>query len=136
MCGICGIMRTAPSVGGPWDGLIDRMTDVQSHRGPDDRGTWHDDRIALGHRRLSIIDLSRAGRQPMSNEDGSIQMVYNGEVYNFQELRRKFRLDERGHVFRSRTDSEVLVHLFEELGVDMAAELNGMFAIAIWNTRT
>jgi asparagine synthase (glutamine-hydrolysing) len=109
------------------------MTDTLAHRGPNDRGTWQDDRITLGHRRLSVIDLSRAGRQPMGNEDGSVQIVYNGEVYNFQDLKERFRLVERGHVFRSRTDTEVLIHLYEEIGLDMVSELNGMFAMAIWD---
>jgi len=115
--------------------LIDRMTDSMAHRGPDDRGSWVDGRIGLGHRRLSVIDLSAAGHQPMANEDGSVMLVYNGEVYNFRELRTRHRLDEKGHVFRSRTDSEVLIHLYEELGTEMVAELNGMFALAIWDGR-
>ncbi len=91
--------------------------------------------MALGHRRLAVIDLSRAGRQPMTNEDGSLVLVYNGEVYNFRELKERHDLVRRGHVFRSRTDTEVLLHLFEELGLEMLAELNGMFAMAFWNTR-
>jgi asparagine synthase (glutamine-hydrolysing) len=110
------------------------MTDVLTHRGPDDRGVWLDDRVALGHRRLSIIDLSAHGRQPMGNEDGSVQITYNGEVYNFADLKRRFKLAER-HTFQSRTDTEVLVHLYEELGMDMLSELNGMFAFAIWDAR-
>ena len=115
-------------------GLIDRMTETLAHRGPNDRGVWCDDRIALGHRRLSVIDLSAAGRQPMGNEDGSIQIVYNGEVYNFRELRKKHALAERGHIFRSRTDTEVLIHLYETIGLEkMLPELNGMFAFAIWD---
>ncbi len=135
MCGICGILRLrAPDAG--IDGeLVERMTDSLAHRGPDDRGTWLDGTIALGHRRLAVIDLSRAGRQPMSNEDGSVQIVYNGEVYNFGDLKRRFALAERGHVFRSRTDTEVLVHLYEEIGLEMAKELTGMFAMAIWDAR-
>ena len=133
MCGICGILRVGPSAGEIDPLLIDRMTESLVHRGPDDRGVWQDDRIALGHRRLSVIDLSPNGRQPMGNEDGSIQIVYNGEVYNFQELKKRFRLVEKGHVFRSRTDTEVLIHLYEEIGLEMVRELNGMFALAIWN---
>ena len=111
------------------------MTDTLRHRGPNDSGIWIDNRVGLGHRRLSVIDLSRAGRQPMGNESGDVQMVYNGEVYNFQSLRREHRLDERGHRFRSRTDTEVLVHLYEQIGLDMVGRLNGMFAAAIWDAR-
>jgi asparagine synthase (glutamine-hydrolysing) len=135
MCGIAGFLTwpTSPERAEP--GLIDRMTDTLAHRGPDGRGTWSSGPVALGHRRLSVIDLSDAGRQPMSNEDGRIQITYNGELYNFRELRKQFDLDGRGHVFRSRTDTEVLVHLFEELGPAMAAHLNGMFALAIWDGR-
>jgi asparagine synthase (glutamine-hydrolysing) len=117
-------------------GLLDRMTDSLTHRGPDDRGTWHDTRIALGHRRLSVIDLSPAGRQPMGNEDGTVQLVFNGEIYNFRELRTSFDLDRKGHRFRSKTDSEVLLHLYEELGVEIADHLNGMYAFALWDSRS
>ncbi len=80
--------------------LIEQMTDTLIHRGPDDRGTWQNQLVALGSRRLSIIDLSSAGRMPMSNEDGSIRLVYNGELYNFRELKQRFALRERGHIFR------------------------------------
>ena len=136
MCGICGIMNLGPPDSGWCNGLIDRMTETLAHRGPNDRGTWCDDRIALGHRRLSVIDLSEAGRQPMSNEDGSIQIVYNGEVYNFRELKKQHSLAERGHIFRSRTDTEVLIHLYETVGLEtMLPELNGMFAFAIWDAK-
>jgi asparagine synthase (glutamine-hydrolysing) len=135
MCGICGFLRLN---GGGMDAagsLINRMTDSLAHRGPDDCGTWSDERIALGSRRLAVIDLSPAGHQPMSNENGTIHIVYNGETYNFRELKEQFRLAERGHVFRSRTDTEVIVHLYEELGLEMVKYLNGMFGIAIWDTR-
>lgn len=135
MCGICGIIRLGPEPVDPVGGLLDRMTDTMAHRGPDDRGTWTDGVAALGHRRLSVIDLSRAGRQPMANEDGSVLLVYNGEVYNFRELAERYDLRGRGHVFRSRTDTEVLLHLYEELGVGMVNELNGMFAMGIWDAR-
>src|SRR5262247_3924368 len=103
MCGICGIMCLGSSTSDLGGMLIDRMTDTLAHRGPNDRGTWSDDRIALGSRRLAVIDLSSAGHQPMGNEDNSVQIVYNGEVYNFQELKDRFALVEHGHVFRSRT---------------------------------
>jgi len=112
------------------------MTDSLAHRGPSDRGVWSDDLVSLGSRRLSVIDLSSAGHMPMSNEDGTIHIVYNGEVYNFRELKEKFALIERGHVFRSRTDTEVLIHLYEELGIEMVNHLNGMYSIAIWDSRT
>ena len=98
---------------------MNRMTDSLAHRGPSDRGVWGDEQVHLGSRRLSVIDLSRAGHQPMSNEDGSVHLVYNGEVYNFRELKAHFALEERGHTFRSRTDTEVLIHLYEELGPAM-----------------
>ena len=134
MCGICGIMRLGPTGSAPNDGLIDRMTETLAHRGPNDRGTWYDERIALGHRRLSVIDLSAAGRQPMANEDNTIQIVYNGELYNFRELKQRHSLTERGHTFRSRTDTEVLIHLYETLGLEeMLPQLNGMFAFAFWD---
>jgi asparagine synthase (glutamine-hydrolysing) len=128
-------MRFGPA-GDRWDAsLLDRMTDSLAHRGPDGRGVWCNERVALGHRRLAVIDLSDAGRQPMGNEDGDVQITFNGELYNFADLRRRFHLDERGHVFRSRTDTEVLIHLYEELGPAMAGHLNGMFAMAIWDGR-
>ncbi len=134
MCGICGILKLGGSAPPPDGELIDRMTEVLKHRGPNDRGTWRDAHVALGHRRLSVIDLSSAGREPMSNEDGSIQVVFNGEIYNFRELKEKYRLAER-HTFRSATDIEVVIHLFEEKGLECVLELNGMFALAIWDTR-
>jgi asparagine synthase (glutamine-hydrolysing) len=114
---------------------MELMTDTLAHRGPNDRGTWSDGEVALGARRLSVIDLSMAGHQPMSNEDGTVWLVFNGEIYNFRELKAEFKLTERGHSFRSRTDTEVLIHLYEELGQEMFAKLNGMFAMAIWDRR-
>jgi asparagine synthase (glutamine-hydrolysing) len=135
MCGICGILRIDPIAPGFDRPLLDRMTDSMAHRGPNDRGVWHDDLIGLGSRRLSVIDLSTAGRMPMTNEDGSVHVVYNGEVYNFRELIERYELTGR-HVFRSRTDTEVLVHLYEELGIEMVTQLNGMFGVAIWDCRT
>ena len=116
------------------------MTDALSHRGPDDSQTWfctdHHDAygnrigIGLGFRRLSIIDLEGA-RQPMANEDGTVRMVFNGEIYNFQTLRR--RLEGRGHRFATHGDGESILHLYEDLGTDCFSHLNGMFAIAIWD---
>jgi asparagine synthase (glutamine-hydrolysing) len=126
MCGIAGFT---------WrDGdLIARMTGALAHRGPDDAGYYLGHHISLGHRRLSIIDLSPDGRQPMSNEDGSVQLVFNGEIYNFRELRE--RLQSAGHVFRSRSDSEVIIHAYEEYGHGCLERLRGMFALAIWDEK-
>ena len=105
------------------------------HRGPDGQGIWSDPSqgVAFGHRRLSIIDLSQAGAQPMSNEDGSVMLTYNGEVYNHAALRSE--LEAKGHVYRSHTDSETIVHLYEEEGPRCVERLQGMFAIAIWDAR-
>src|SRR5215469_9878705 len=130
MCGICGIASTDHSA------LIDpvvirRMRDSLAHRGPDDKGVYIGPGVALGHRRLSIIDLRPEGRQPMANEDGSVQIVFNGEIYNFAEHYQW--LIARGHQFRSRTDTEVIIHLYEELGVRCLERLRGVFAFAIWN---
>jgi len=134
MCGICGVLRIHPDAEKIEDSLLPKMTDSLAHRGPNDRGTWSDAHVSLGSRRLSVIDLSPAGHMPMANEDGSVQIVYNGELYNFRELKERFKLAER-YTFRSRTDTEVLLHLYEELGVEMARHLNGMFAMAIWDGR-
>lgn len=132
MCGIAGCLQT-PGVG-PLDAVC-RLMAQMPHRGPDDRGTFADEAagIALGHLRLSIIDLSPAGHQPMFNESGEIVLVFNGEIYNFQNLREQ--LVEKGHRFTSRTDSEVLVHGYEEWGAQLVDKLCGMFAFAIWDGR-
>jgi asparagine synthase (glutamine-hydrolysing) len=132
MCGICGILyfdrgRQVPEL------LVQRMTGVLSHRGPDDSGTWTNGNVALGHARLSIIDLSPLGHQPMSNEDGTVWITLNGEIYNFPELRDE--LVKKGHTFRSRTDTETVVHLWEEEGERCVKRLRGMFAFAIWDER-
>jgi asparagine synthase (glutamine-hydrolysing) len=130
MCGICGIVsndaseRIDPRV-------VIRMRDTLSHRGPDDQGDYIGPGVALGHRRLSIIDLRLEGRQPMANEDDSIHIVFNGEIYNFADQREW--LASKGHRFRSRSDTEVIVHLYEELGVECVKRLRGMFAFAIWD---
>lgn len=132
MCGLCGAVWNSHAE--PIDPeALDRMTDILHHRGPDDRGTHWEPGLALGHRRLSIIDLSPQGRQPMENEDGNVKIVLNGEIYNYEPLRR--RLIDQGHKFRSETDTEVLVHLYEEEGIDMLRRLNGMFAFALWDVR-
>jgi asparagine synthase (glutamine-hydrolysing) len=109
------------------------MIDAQAHRGPDAWGVWSDGRCALGHRRLSIIDLSEAGRQPMSNASGDIRITFNGEIYNFQRLRRE--LESLGHGFRTHTDTEAIIFAYEQWGVDCLAKLRGMFAFGIWDRR-
>ncbi|MEE8557661.1 MAG: asparagine synthase (glutamine-hydrolyzing) [Myxococcota bacterium] len=130
MCGIAGAVYDDPTRAVD-EALLSRMAGALAHRGPDDRGVWSGPGVGLSHTRLSIIDLSPAGRQPMSNEDGSIQVVFNGEIYNFRELRQE--LVARGHQFRSATDTEVIVHLYEEKGADCVDALDGMFAFAIWD---
>lgn len=134
MCGIAGILAFDEGLATD-EATVVRMTDVLRHRGPDDAGTHvrPDERIALGHRRLSIIDLSSAGHQPMSNEDGSVWITYNGEVYNHPELRAE--LEARGHRFRSATDTEAIIHLYEEEGPACVERLHGMFAFALWDAR-
>src|SRR5689334_10182607 len=134
MCGIVGVFSRA---GAPidHDDLVGLRYSMH-HRGPDDEGLWlRDGRadVGFGHRRLSIVDLSELGRQPMTNETGDVQLVFNGEIYNHQLLRPD--LERRGHVFRSRCDSEVLVHLWEEYGPRMVDRLVGMFTIGIWDER-
>ncbi len=110
------------------------MADSLRHRGPDDAGVWTDGAVGLGHRRLSIIDLSPNGHNPMCNEDGTVWIVFNGEIYNFRELRPI--LERSGHRFRSNTDTEVILHLYEELGSECVKKLRGMFAFAIWDSRS
>ena len=110
------------------------MNAALRHRGPDAEGAWSSGRAALGHRRLSIIDLSPEANQPLLNEDGTVGVVANGEIYNFKELRAE--LVGKGHAFRSNGDSEVVVHLYEEYGVDAVARLRGMFSFALWDSRT
>ncbi|HLA28919.1 MAG TPA: asparagine synthase (glutamine-hydrolyzing) [Syntrophales bacterium] len=136
MCGICGKIDFT---GTPIDeDLLLRMTGLLAHRGPDDSGVYlsHQGSVScgLGHRRLSIIDLTEAGRQPMSNENQTVWMVFNGEVYNYVALRKE--LEKKGHRFASRTDSEVIIHLFEEEGSAGISRLVGMFALAIWSEKT
>ncbi|HEY5705673.1 MAG TPA: asparagine synthase (glutamine-hydrolyzing) [Terrimicrobiaceae bacterium] len=132
MCGIAGKLYLDGQQ--PVDPqLIQRMTDVIAHRGPDGEGKYVSGSMGLGHRRLSIIDLRTTGAQPMCNEDETVWIVFNGEIYNFPELRD--RLIKRGHSFRSATDTEVIVHLYEELGVDCLQHLRGMFAFAIWDSK-
>lgn len=131
MCGICGKL-TFDSASIVEPALIRAMLDPIRHRGPDDEGIYSSPQIGLGHRRLSIIDLN-TGHQPLSNEDGTIWIVFNGEIYNFHELR-AFLLAE-GHVFRTQSDTEVIVHLYEQLGPSCVEKLRGMFAFAIWDEK-
>ena len=128
MCGICGIVKSRETV---TEEEIRAMREVLSHRGPDQAGTWVQGRVGLGHCRLSIIDLSEQGSQPMFNETGSIALVFNGEIYNFQQIRRV--LETKGHIFRSHSDSEAIIHAYEEYGVDCLQHLRGMFAFALWD---
>ena len=136
MCGISGLVNC-----GDRETLV-RMTNVQTHRGPDDSGVWErcfpdGGYIGLGSRRLAILDLSADGHMPMCNEDGTVWITYNGEIYNFADLRRE--LEAKGHHFRSHTDTEVVLHLYEEYGADRFKDclnrLNGMFALAICDLR-
>ena len=130
MCGIAGQITFDNSpVSRP---LIAEMGARLRHRGPDDSGIYVHGGVGLAHQRLSVMDLSPAGHQPMSNEDGTIWIVFNGEIYNFEDLRA--RLCDQ-HAFRSRTDTEVIIHLYEEFGLDCVAMLRGMFAFAIWDSR-
>ncbi|MGH9221024.1 MAG: asparagine synthase (glutamine-hydrolyzing) [Vicinamibacterales bacterium] len=129
MCGIAGVFNLDGEVVDR--GVLKRMTDAIAHRGPDGEGHFVRGPIGLGHRRLSIIDLSDAAAQPMPNETGSLQLIYNGEIYNFQPLRAE--LQARGHQFRSATDSEVILHGYEEWGDQIVERLDGMFAFALWD---
>jgi asparagine synthase (glutamine-hydrolysing) len=129
MCGICGIYN-AHSNETISPQLIEEMTRLIAHRGPDDNGAYLDGALGLGFARLSIIDLS-GGHQPMSNETGDIWIVFNGEIWNYQALRKE--LIEKGHAFRTNSDTETIVHAYEEYGVDCIARLHGMFGLAIWD---
>jgi asparagine synthase (glutamine-hydrolysing) len=131
VCGIAGIVRRD---GAPvFDDEIRRMCGAMIHRGPDADGVYLGPGVGIGMRRLSIIDLD-TGRQPISNEDGSVWIVFNGEIYNYRELRRD--LERHGHVFRTASDTETIVHLYEDLGTQCVERLRGMFAFAIWDTRS
>src|SRR3989441_837931 len=130
MCGISGIYRFD---GGPIDReLLGRMTSVIQHRGPDGAGSYVADGIGLGHRRLSIIDIA-GGSQPITNEDQSLHLIFNGEIYNFVELREE--LAQKGHVFKTRSDTEVIIHGYEEWGLECVNRFNGMFAFALWDSK-
>ena len=130
MCGICGIVRLdAP----PETAAVEAMATALDHRGPDGSGSFAADGVALGFRRLAIIDLSDAGNQPFASEDGSLQLLHNGEVYNYRELRRE--LEAKGRRFRSATDTEVILAAYEEWGDACVERFNGMWAFAIWDGR-
>lgn len=127
MCGIAGILDLSKPV---QERLLDRLCDTLAHRGPDDRGTYLEETMGFGMRRLSIIDLS-SGHQPIFNEDRSLCIVFNGEVYNYPELREE--LQKKGHHFATSSDTETILHLYEELGEQCVNKLRGMFAFAVWN---
>lgn len=135
MCGINGIALSSNSRRSIGAGVVERMRDVLSHRGPDDAGIFVDARnghVALGHRRLSIVDVA-SGQQPMTNEDGSLHITYNGEIYNHAGFRDS--LEARGHVYNTHCDTETILHLYEEYGASCVEHLRGMFAFAIWDSR-
>ena len=129
MCGIAGLAR--------FDGVevdaatLQRMTHAIAHRGPDGEGIWCDGPVGLGHRRLAIVDLSTAAQQPMTSADGNLILVYNGEIYNYRELRKE--LEKLGNTFRSRSDSEVVLYAIREWGIRALSRFNGMFSFALWN---
>jgi len=131
MCGICGVLQLDGQSVEPK--VLDRMNEVIAHRGPDGEGSWIDGPIGLAHRRLAIIDLTESGRQPMANEDGKVLVTYSGEIYNYLELRGE--LEAHGHTFHSHSDTEVLVHAYEQWGEDSVSRLNGHFAYALWDSR-
>ena len=124
MCGICGIFGVDDK------NTIKKMNEIMRHRGPDDIGYYFDDKISLGVTRLSIIDLKK-GKQPMSNEDGNIWIIFNGEIYNYKNI--KIFLEERGHEFKTKSDTEVIIHLYEDYKEKCVNFLRGIFAFAIWD---
>lgn len=130
MCGINGIALSSKSANSLDVAVLERMRDVIKHRGPDDKGIFVDAHIGLGHRRLSIVDVA-GGKQPMTNEDGSLHITYNGEIYNHADFRSD--LEARGHVYRTHCDTETILHLYEEYGESCVDLLRGMFAFAIWD---
>src|SRR5215467_12591487 len=129
MCGIAGVLKFEPNARVD-SSTLRAMCDVMMHRGPDDAGIYVDGRAGIGMRRLSIIDVA-GGHQPISNETGTVWLVFNGEIYNHAELRRE--LEPLGHRYRTNSDTETIVHLYEEYGRDCVSRLRGMFAFAIWD---
>ena len=133
MCGIAGKINFDPGRAvSEWE--LRAMGEIMAYRGPDGGGVWTDSNVGLAHRRLAIIDLSKAANQPMSNEDGMVWVTFNGEIYNFEELR--IDLEDRGHRFRTHSDTETIIHAYEEYGRGCVQKFRGMFAFAIWDRRT
>src|ERR1043165_7882733 len=132
MCGIAGIVSTTDRLGDGSDIRALAMRDVMPHRGPDEAGLHADDFAILAHRRLSIVDLS-CGQQPLANEDGTVWVTFNGEIYNHAEIRRD--LQARGHRYRTQSDTETIVHAFEQWGDACVDRFRGMFAFALWDAR-
>src|ERR1700687_2703241 len=132
MCGIAGILNLRPGSLPPLRDALIRMGSALFHRGPDEFGIYRDHAAGLAHARLSIVDLS-TGQQPLANEDETLWIVFNGEIFNYLELRAE--LEGRGHHFRTSSDTEVIIHLFEEFGPSCLERMNGQFAIAIWDTQ-
>ncbi len=131
MCGICGIYKFDKNKKINRK-ILNKITDIMKHRGPDDRGIFIDKNVGLGHRRLSIIDLSKKAKQPMCNEDKTIWITYNGEIYNYKDIKKQ--LEFKGHKFRSNTDSEVIIHAYEEFGEKCLKLFNGMFAFCVYDS--
>ena len=129
MCGIAGYINFDKKINKE---RFDKMVDIIEHRGPDDRGTYYHEGLALGHRRLSIIDLSSDGHQPFFYKERYV-IIFNGEIYNYQSLRED--LINKGHIFKNDSDTEVLLHAYEEYGEDMLNQLRGMFAFVIWDSK-
>ena len=127
MCGICGIYGLSNTTEST--SLVRKMNDSIAHRGPDDEGFYVDEKVALGHRRLSIIDLSSAGHQPMQDASHELELIYNGEIYNFHEV--KLLLND--YAFKTKTDTEVIIAAYERWGANCVNHFNGMFAFAIWD---
>ena len=132
MCGIFGAVHQDRSYHFDEGAMAAALATIR-HRGPDDSGLYFDAGVVLGSQRLAILDLSSAGHMPMSTADGRYWITYNGEIYNFHELRG--RLEARGYQFKSHTDTEVLLNLYADIGPDMLSSLNGMFAFAIWDAK-
>ena len=135
MCGIAGIYAFSPSAPPADRAELRAIRDHMAARGPDGLGEWfsNDERVALGHRRLAIIDVTEGGAQPMHSADGQLVITFNGEIYNYRELRRD--LESQGHIFRTGSDTEVLLQLYQAKGTAMLQDLRGMYAFALWDAR-
>jgi len=127
MCGFVGFTNDINDS----NQVLQKMLDSIQHRGPDAEGTYIDEDIALGHRRLSIIDVTNAGNQPLYSEDGNLVLIYNGEIYNYKDIRK--RLQKAGYHFATQTDSEVLIYGYREYGPELLQQLRGMFSFVIWD---